>query len=234
MNLSKITDWQFHNNPIMVTVLLHLVAMADDEGNVNISIRKFAEFCGVSYQQARTAINNLLSTQLVTQSVTQKESIINVCNIETYKCKNSITNATDNAPINAQKDKEKFASKEIEKPLKKENISIINNRDIKERKGEPKRFVKPTIEELQEYIAEKGYDIDAEYFWNFYESKGWKVGNQPMKSWKACMVTWVKNDRNGNSNRSNRNLAKAEVNQLAIEDFIRTSQEELRSGKLPF
>ena len=37
-----------------------------------------------------------------------------------------------------------------------------------------------------------GYKFDAEAFCAFYESKGWRVGNQPMRSWKAACVTWPK------------------------------------------
>jgi len=51
-------------------------------------------------------------------------------------------------------------------------------------------FVKPTIEEIRAYIAEKGYHFSAEQFFAFYESKGWKVGSQPMKDWKMACVTW--------------------------------------------
>lgn len=51
-------------------------------------------------------------------------------------------------------------------------------------------FVKPTIEEIRAYIAEKGYHFSAEQFFAFYESKGWKVGSQPMKDWKMVCVTW--------------------------------------------
>lgn len=53
-------------------------------------------------------------------------------------------------------------------------------------------FVKPTQEEVSEYIRLKGYHFDAESFIAFYESKGWKIGNQPMKSWKAACTTWEK------------------------------------------
>ena len=55
-----------------------------------------------------------------------------------------------------------------------------------------KRFVKPSVEEIRSYCDEKGYGIDAEQFWNFYESKGWVVGKSPMKSWKAAIITWLK------------------------------------------
>ncbi len=58
--------------------------------------------------------------------------------------------------------------------------------------GGTRYFQKPTIEEVRSYISEKGYHFDAESFFAFYESKGWKVGNQPMKSWQAACVTWEK------------------------------------------
>lgn len=55
------------------------------------------------------------------------------------------------------------------------------------------RFTKPTVEEVAEYIAEKGYSFDAESFVAHYESNGWKVGKNPMKSWRSACVTWEKN-----------------------------------------
>lgn len=54
------------------------------------------------------------------------------------------------------------------------------------------RFTPPTVEEVRAYCFEKGYTFDPESFVAFYKSKGWKVGNAPMKDWKACCVTWSK------------------------------------------
>ena len=53
-------------------------------------------------------------------------------------------------------------------------------------------FVKPTVSEVAEYVRNRGSPVDAEAFVAFYESKGWKVGKQPMKDWKAAIVTWEK------------------------------------------
>ena len=55
-------------------------------------------------------------------------------------------------------------------------------------------FEKPTVEEVAAHIREKGYTFDAEEFWNFYESKGWRVGSHVMKSWTSACVTWQKID----------------------------------------
>ena len=57
-------------------------------------------------------------------------------------------------------------------------------------KSKSKRFTKPTIGELKAYISEKQYIVDGEIFYNHYESNGWMVGKNKMKSWKASCRTW--------------------------------------------
>lgn len=80
----------------------------------------------------------------------------------------------------------------------KYNINKLNiNKSNKEKeiyKEKEKRFIPPTVEEVEAYIREKGYQVDAEKFVAYYESKGWLVGKSPMKSWKAALVTWKKNN----------------------------------------
>ena len=56
--------------------------------------------------------------------------------------------------------------------------------------SQKKAFQKPTLEEIKKYVVEKGYNLNAEKFFNFYESKGWKVGKTPMVSWTHAVATW--------------------------------------------
>ena len=56
----------------------------------------------------------------------------------------------------------------------------------------PERFVTPQLDEVRAYCSEKKNGVDAVRFWNFYESKGWMVGKNKMKSWKAAIATWAK------------------------------------------
>jgi len=53
-----------------------------------------------------------------------------------------------------------------------------------------KRFQKPTPEQVTEYAAEIGFSMDGEAFCDFYESKGWKIGQTAMKNWQAAVRTW--------------------------------------------
>jgi hypothetical protein len=57
-----------------------------------------------------------------------------------------------------------------------------------------KKFVKPSIEEIDTYCRERKNSINAERFFDFYQSKGWKVGNQPMKDWRAAVRTWERSE----------------------------------------
>ena len=58
-------------------------------------------------------------------------------------------------------------------------------------------FKIPSVDEVEAYIREKGYDVNAEAFCAFYESNGWKVGRNPMRNWKQAVVTWQYRDRGG-------------------------------------
>lgn len=58
-----------------------------------------------------------------------------------------------------------------------------------------KRFVPPTVDEVRAYCQERHNNVNPESFVNFYESKGWKVGKEPMKSWQACVRTWEQREK---------------------------------------
>ena len=60
----------------------------------------------------------------------------------------------------------------------------------KQGKAVSKRFVKPALAEVEEYVSAKGYTFSPEAFWSYYEAVGWKVGSKPMKNWKAACSTW--------------------------------------------
>lgn len=75
-------------------------------------------------------------------------------------------------------------------------FTLIKPQLKKECKKTPKeKFTKPTIDEIQTYCQERKNNVSAEQFYNFYESKGWKVGNQPMKDWQAAVRTWEKKEK---------------------------------------
>ena len=62
-------------------------------------------------------------------------------------------------------------------------------------KKAPRRFAPPSVEEVVSYCRERKNGVDAQRFVDFYASKGWKVGNNPMKDWKAAVRTWEGRDK---------------------------------------
>lgn len=58
------------------------------------------------------------------------------------------------------------------------------------KKGESKRFFPPLIEEVRAYCEERKNGIDPKAWMNHYQSKGWMIGKNKMKDWKAAVRTW--------------------------------------------
>lgn len=73
--------------------------------------------------------------------------------------------------------------------IEKENIdiSLSNKRRT--------QFQKPSLGEVADYCSSRGNKVDPEQFYDFYESKGWKIGSTPMKDWKAAIRTWEKREK---------------------------------------
>ncbi len=89
----------------------------------------------------------------------------------------------------------------IDKNVKDNNIRLNNIKEIDNNKllSIKKKFVKPTLDEVKQYCNERKNKVNPQMFIDFYESKGWKIGNTPMKDWKACIRTWE--NKNSNNNR---------------------------------
>ena len=77
-----------------------------------------------------------------------------------------------------------------------ENPSQLNTNKSNTNKSNTKqyRFTPPSREDVQAYIVEKGYSVDAERFIDYYTANGWRVGKNPMKDWKATVRNWERNN----------------------------------------
>lgn len=104
----------------------------------------------------------------------------------------------------------------------KDRIPILDKQlDIKEN-IQRKRFEKPTIQEIESYCNERNNSINAEAFYDFYESKDWYVGKNKMKDWKACVRTWEKRDS------KNVNIPKWFDKEIEVKEDFEITDEERR------
>lgn len=107
--------------------------------------------------------------------------------IKTYKekCKHNKSVGKQGGRPKKNPDKTQTVSKNNpnHKPL------TINHKPISNSNGRMKR---PTLSECEAYFLEKGSDrVEAEKFFHHYESNGWKVGKNPMKSWRSSIANWL-------------------------------------------
>lgn len=98
---------------------------------------------------------------------------------------------------------------EIEKKIEKEIDSSASTTTKR------KRFEKPSISDIKQYCMERNNNVNAEHFFDYYESNGWKVGKNSMKDWKAAVRTWERSEyRKPNSKKNSKEDAINVVNNL--------------------
>ena len=88
-------------------------------------------------------------------------------------------------------------------------------------------FKKPSKEEVEEYCRERNNNVNAEQFIDFYESKGWFVGKNKMKDWKASVRLWEKRDRDQKPK-----LVRKEATDEEKEDYLRVIREREEMFKI--
>jgi len=93
-------------------------------------------------------------------------------------------------------DNDSKSESESESENKNENKSEIKNNSVK-----TKKFIKPNIQEIKDYCLERKNNIDAEHFFNYYETRNWK----DIKNWRACVITWEKNKNKFTNNNNYKN-----------------------------
>ena len=195
-----------------------------ERGQLVFSYDKLSSELGVPLQTLRTTLKDLVSTGDIAIQPTRRWSLLTICEYDSWQNFNNPTNTltdtqtdtlTDTNQINNKEyiyntpfnnppsgDRDNNIYLEEFERLKKELERVSEeNKKLKEEKEKSKKkknavFTPPTKDEVAAYILEQGYHFDAEHFINFYTSKGWMVGKNKMKDWKAACGTWEKIRKN--------------------------------------
>lgn len=96
-----------------------------------------------------------------------------------------------------EKPESEEVSEEVSENEKAKQTNSTNSTNNTNKRKGCARMARPTLAEVREYIAEKGYRVDAEAFMAYYDSVGWRIGNKPMKSWRSALTTWERRDNPG-------------------------------------
>lgn len=161
-------------------------------GQFICSLASLTQRCApdVKVQSVRTSLLKLEKWGFLTNIATKTGRLITVVNWGSYQAKEDETNKDNNKePTKSQQ----RANKEL---TTNKNDKTSNN--AKNGKKNNSRFAPPSLLEVKEYCKVRNNSIDAEQFISFYESNGWMVGKNKMKSWQAAVRTWEKRDCNNN------------------------------------
>ncbi len=217
----KFTKWEWYDDANTMRVFLHCLLNANysdkkwrgiliRRGSFLTSYPKLAQDLKLSKMQIRTALNKLQLTHEITLKTTSQYSIITIKNWSDYQKNNTQDNTkitdeqhTDNTRVTPT-NKDNKENKDIYNynPLIKDNYDISYSDDFLQKspsqdsaQKKTKVFVKPTIEEIKQFCIENNKNVDAESFYNFYESKNWMIGKNKMQKWKAAVCTWDRKNK---------------------------------------
>ena len=146
-----------------------------ERGQVVFGRKVWSERLKISEMKLRRYLEMLKAEGMINQQITSRYSLITVLNYHEYQVNNQQTTSKQparNQPVTTSKQ--------------------YNNKTI------GKKFVPPTVSQVQDYCLERKNTVDPETFVNFYLSKNWVIGKSKMKNWKAAVRTWEKNRRESN------------------------------------
>ena len=151
-----------------------ITALSNKTGCCYASNKYFAELYNVSPTTISLLIKDLVSNGYIESEIVYKEGTKEILNRYLRIVKGGYLRNLKEGYL---------------RNLKDNNINI-NNTSINNKENIKRKFIKPTPEEIQEYCNSRNNGINANAFYDFYESKDWYVGKNKMKDWKACVRTW--------------------------------------------
>ena len=215
-----INNWVWSNKPFAYgQAWIHLLLSANHEdkeiifenkvitvrrGSFITSILKLSDVFGWDRRKTSRFLKTLEQQKMVTTNSTTHGTTITIVNYELFQSLCTTNGATDSTT---------HGTTGVQQLPTNNN----DNNDNKKKKGV--RFVPPTITEVEEYCREKGYNIKASNFVDFYEAKGWMMGKNKMKDWKAAVRTWVR--RENNSNREKEGVNATDEHRGPASDFYK-------------
>ena len=191
----KMLEWGWYDDGPTKDVFIHLLLIASYEdkfyrgiplerGQVVTTVKEMEVKLGLTTRQIRTALSKLISTNEVTKKSTSKFTIYTINNYADYQ---ACDKQSDKRETNERQTSDKPS---YTKKVRSKEYTPYNPPQGDEGVPVSKRFVPPTPEEVNAYCQERHNGIDGSEFCDFYTSKGWKIGKNPMKDWKAAVRTW--------------------------------------------
>ena len=191
----SLLEWEWYDDPNTLRVFLHILLNANwkeskwrgetiKEGEFCTTIAELSKILKLSNQQTRTALEHLKSTNEITIKTSPKSSIISIKNWDRYQ---DINKRNNNQTTN-----HRFKNQQTNN--KRSTNAFHYKEEYKEGKNKEEResgcAAPPSLLEVEEYCADKGYRFKPEVFVNYYAGIGWRWNGQPITDWKRFADKW--------------------------------------------
>lgn len=96
-----------------------------------------------------------------------------------------------------QRKSEERSAKRPQSVRKMSALNADKNGTTEQNRTEHKKnppFIPPSVEEVANYCRDRGNAVDAEAFVAHYAARGWRTGSGAIRNWRACVITWEKNE----------------------------------------
>lgn len=199
----KLTETSFYRDSFALHLAIHLLLKANHKAKTYLFDGKqiiiergqlmsgrftLSEETGIKPSTIRNKIALLRNAHFLDIKSNNKFSVITILNYETYQ-----NLSEDNGhQTGQQKDSQRTTKGQPEDTNKNDkNDKNDKNKDIYGRTP----FTPPTPDEVTSYCKERNNNIDAQRFIDFYQAKGWMIGKNKMKDWRAAVRTWEKESK---------------------------------------
>lgn len=171
-----------------------------EAGQLIVSEKKLAEKWDWSRGKVRRFLSLLESLQMIQVNGTAYGTLVTIENYTKYQCDGTSDGTTDSTSGGTSDSTSDGTSdgthikkdKKVKKVKKDKNI--YNNARARACKTHTANFSPPDIQDVKAYCMERKNNVDPERFINFYEAKGWMVGKNKMKDWRAAVRNWERNE----------------------------------------
>lgn len=184
-------------------------------GQFMTSIRKLSGRWEWSKSAVTAFLNLLEKDSMIKRDSDNRRTLITIINYEVYQgmpdSKETVNGTQSGTANGTQSGTQNGTTKNIR------NKEYIKEKDIPNGISKKKVFTPPTVEEVRAYCQERGNNIDPQRFVDFYESKGWFVGKNKMKSWEAAVRNWESRDKQNTPKQSNAETWGAKIYDLRNE-----------------
>ena len=187
----KLLDWYGYSSPNRLSLWISLLMLASHEdkrfvfnglpielkrGEFVTGRKKLSLLTGISESYVERLMSEFEKEGMLRQQKGNRNRIVSITSYNQYQDKRQ------------QKDNGETTERQQKDTINNITIKQLNNKECV-------RFAPPLLADVVLYIKTEKYSVDAARFIDFYESKGWMIGKNKMKDWKAAVRTWERKNK---------------------------------------